>query len=179
MNPTQALISAIERDLGGIAVVWCPDLGLRDWLVDEVEGLAGPSAAPFRTASVDEAIKTPNRMALLVPSDERAMIDELEGRRDQLLADPPRTQPVVLFLLRDGDGRIALAKAPSLSSWVRGSDVDPDRIAEVDVKADRARFEAEVGRSVEDWLADWRAGTIAHDGQSFARAYWAALLERS
>lgn len=178
MNPTQALISAIERDLGGVAVIWCPDLGLRDWLVDEVEGLAGPRPAPLRTASVDEAIKTPDRMALLVPNDEQAVVEELEGRRDQLLADPPRTQPVVLFLLRDGDGRVALAKAPSLSSWVRGSDVDPDRIAEVDVNADRARFEAEVGRSVEDWLADWRAGTIAHDGQSFARAYWSSLLER-
>lgn len=178
MNPTQALISAIERDLGGVAVIWCPDLGLRDWLVDEVVGLAGPTAAPFRTASVDEAIETPDRMALVIPTDERAVIEELEGRRDQLLADPPRTQPVVLFLLRDGDGRVALAKAPSLSSWVRGSDVDPDRIAEVDVMAERARFEAEMGRRVEDWLADWRAGRIRRDGESFARAYWAALLER-
>ena len=40
MNPTQALISALERDLGGVAVVWCPDLGLREQLIDEVEGLA-------------------------------------------------------------------------------------------------------------------------------------------
>src|SRR5436189_4909411 len=102
MNPTQALISALERDLGGVAVIWCPDLGLRDWLLDEVEGLAPPGATPFRTASVDEAIKTPDRMALLVPDDERAVVEELEGRRDQLLA-PPRSQSVVLFLLRDGD----------------------------------------------------------------------------
>ena len=179
MNPTQALISAIERDLGGVAVVWCPDLGLRDWLVDEVAGLAGPTAAPFRTASVDEAIKTPHRMALLVPTDEPAVVEELEGRRDQLLADPPRTQPVVLFLLRDGDGRVALAKSPSLSSWVRGSDVDPDRIAEVDVASERARFQAEVGQSVEDWLVAWRAGAMPRDGETFARAYWAALLERT
>jgi hypothetical protein len=177
MNPTQALISAIERDLGGVAIVWCSDLGLRDWLVDEVAGLAGPAASPFRTASVEAAIRTPDRMALLVPTDERAVIDELEGRRDQLLADPPRTQPVVVFLLRDGDGRVALANAPGLSSWVRGSDADPDRIAEVDANADRARFEAEVGRTVEDWLAAWRAGTIPRDGKSFAHAYWAALLE--
>jgi hypothetical protein len=177
MNPTQALISAIERDLGGVAVVWCPDLGLRDWLIKEVEGLAQPNALPLRTTSVTDAIQTPHRMVLLVPQDERAVVEELEGGRDQLL-DPPRTQPVILFLLRDGDGRIALAKAPSLSSWVRGSDVDPDRIAEVDATADRARFEAEAGQSVEAWLADWRAGTIRRDGESFARAYWAALLER-
>jgi hypothetical protein len=178
MNPTQALISAIERDLGGVAVVWCPDLGLRDWLVQEVAGLAGPVAAPLRTTSVDDAINTPDRMVLLVPTDERAVVEELDGRRDQLLADPQRTQPVVLFLLRDGDGRVALAKAPSLSSWVRGSDVDPDRIAEVDVTADRARFEAETGRTVEDWLAGWRAGMLPRDGEAYARAYWAALLER-
>lgn len=178
MNATQALLSAIERDLGGVAVVWCPDLGLRDWLVDEVAGLAGPSAAPFRTASVDEAIETPHRMALLVPNDEAAVVDELEGRRDQLLADPPRTQPVILFLLRDGDGRVALAKAPSLSSWVRGSDVDPDQIAEVDAPSERARFQAEVGQSVEDWLVAWRAGDIPRNGETLARAYWAALLEQ-
>lgn len=178
MNPTQALISAIERDLGGVAIVWCPDLGLRDWLVEEVSGLAESSAAPLRVTSVDEAIQTPHRMVLLVPDDERAIVEELEGRRDQLLADPPRTQPVVLFLLRDGDGQVALAKAPSLSSWVRGSDVDPDRLAEVDVAADRARFEAEVGRSVEDWLADWRGDKIPRNGESFAHAYWAALLEQ-
>lgn len=177
MNPTQALLSAIERDLGGVAVVWCPDLGLRDWLVEEVAGLAGQSAAPLRVTSVDEAIQTRHRMVLLVPNDERTIVEELEGRREQLLADPPRTQPVVLFLLRDGEGLVALANAPGLSSWVRGSDVDPDRIAEVDVRADRAQFEAEVGQSVENWLADWRAGMIPRDGKSFAHAYWAALLE--
>jgi hypothetical protein len=175
-NPTQALISAIERDLGGVAVVWCPDLGLRDWLIKEVEGLAQPDARPIRTASVVEAIQTPDRMVLLVPQDERAVVEDLDGCRDQLIA-PQRTQPVILFLLRVGDGHEALARAPSLSSWIHGSDVDPDQIAEVDVTADRARFEAEVGQSVEDWLADWRAGRIRHDGAAFARAYWAALLE--
>lgn len=179
MNPTQALISAIERDVGGVAVVWCPDLGLREWLINEVEGLASADAHPMRTTSVAEAIETPHRMVLLVPQDERIAVEDLEGCRDQLLADPQRTQPVVLFLLRDGDGRLALAKAPSLSSWVRGSDVDPDRLAEVDVMVDRPQFEAEVGRSVEDWLADWRAGLIPRDGAAFARAYWAELLERS
>ena len=179
MNPTQALISAIERDVGGVAVVWCPDLGLREWLITEVEGLASADSHPLRTASIAEAIQTPHRMVLLVPQDERAVVEDLEGCRDQLLADPQRTQPVVLFLLRDGDGRLALARAPSLSSWVRGSDVDPDGLAEVDVEADRSRFEAEVGRSVEDWLADWRAGRLPREGTAFARAYWAQLLERS
>lgn len=179
MNPTLALISAIERDLGGISVVWCPDLGLRDWLVDEVTGLARPDAQPLRTASVGEAIATPNRMILLVPQNEQAVVEEMDGRRDQFLSDPPRTQPVVLFLLRDGDGRVALANSPSLSSWIRGSDVDPEQLAEVDVAADRDSFEADVGVTVERWLADWRAGALERTGENYARAYWASLLERS
>jgi hypothetical protein len=153
MNPTQALISAMERDPGGVAVVWCPDLGLRDSLIAEVEGLARSDAQPLRTASVTDAIRAPDRLVLLVPRDERAVVEDLDGSRDQLLAKE-RTMPVILFLLRNGDGREALARAPSLSSWVRGSDVDPDELAEIDVAADRARFEAEVGQSVNDWLAD-------------------------
>jgi hypothetical protein len=171
------LISAIERDLGGIAVVWYPDFGLRDWLVDEVAGLAAPNAHPFQTASVDEAIRAPNRMALLVPDDERAVVEELDGRRDQLL-EPVRTQPVILFLLRNGDGCNELARSPSLSSWIRGSDVDPEQSAEVDATAERARFYEEAGQSVEDWLTAWRAGDIPRDGATLARAYWAALLEK-
>lgn len=177
-NPTQALITAIEGNVGGVAVVRYPDLGLRDWTIREVEGLAGPDAQLLRTASVDEAIRNPRRLVLLVPQDERAVVEDLDGSRDRLL-DPPRTQPVILFLLRHGDGSDALAKAPSLTSWVLGSrEVDPDKLAEVNVPADRARFAAEVGRSVEDWLTDWRAERIPRDGTNFARAYWAALLEQ-
>jgi len=178
MTPTQALLSAIERDVGGVAVVWCPDLGLRDWLIEEVAGLAALGASPLQVSSVDDALGAPHRMVLLVPNNERAVVEELEGRRDQLL-DPARTQPVVLFLMRDGDGREELARSPSLSSWIRGSDVDPDQLAEIDAEPAHAQFERETGRSVEDWLRDWRAGAIAQTGETFARAYWAALLERS
>lgn len=177
MNSTQQLLSAIERDVGGVAVVWCPDFGLRDWLADEVAGLAAPDATPFRTTSVDEAIRMRDRMVLLIPDNERAAVEELDGCRDQLL-EPTRTQPVILFLLRDGDGRHELAKSPSLSSWIRGSDVDPERTAEIDVTAERARFQAEAGMSVEDWLVEWRAGAIPRDSETLARAYWAALLEQ-
>jgi hypothetical protein len=175
-NPTQALMSAMARDPGGVAVVWCPDLDLRDWLIAEVEGLARPDARPISTASVSDAVEARDRMVLLVPRNERAVVEQLEGCRDQLL-EGMRTQPVILFLLRDGDGRVALADAPGLSSWVRGSDVDPHKLAEIDVVADRARFEAETGQSVYDWLAEWRAGRIPRNGKTFGQAYWAALLE--
>jgi hypothetical protein len=170
----------MERDRGGVAVVWYPDLGLREWLVDEVAGLADSDAAPLRTSDVEEAIRNPQRMALLLPSlsDEEAVVDDLEGCRDRLLADPARSQPVILFLLRDGSGRDALARAPSLSSWVRGSDADPEQLAEVDVAVERARFETETGKTVEDWLATWRAEQIPRNGETFTRAYWAALLEQ-
>jgi hypothetical protein len=40
-------------------------------------------------------------MALLVPDDERLAVEELEGRRDQLLSEPARTQPVILFHLEN------------------------------------------------------------------------------
>lgn len=177
MNSTQVLLTALQREIGGIAVVWCGDFGLRDWLVEEVAGLAASDAAPLRTASVDEAVRTPHRLVLLIPADEAAAIEELDGRRDQFL-DPARTQPVVVFLLRDGAGQVALANAPSLASWVRGSDVDPDLLAEVDAPSERARFEAEVGQSVEAWLDRWRAEEIQRSGESFTRAYWAMLLEQ-
>ena len=44
---TEVLQSALQRDDGGIAVVWCPDLGLRDWLVSEVDSLAPTGARPL------------------------------------------------------------------------------------------------------------------------------------
>ena len=60
---------------------------------------------------------------------------------------------MVLFLLRDGDGRRALAKeAPSLWSWATGSDSDPEALAEIDPAAERAAFEAQHGVTPEDWV---------------------------
>ena len=176
LTPTQELLSAIERDRGGIAIVRCPDLGLRDWLIDETRGLAGLGAKPVIVRSVAEALAVPDQLALLVPSDERELMDDLEGCRDLFLA-PARSQPVVVFLIRDGDGARRLPFLPSLASWVRGSDVDPEKLAEIDVVAERERFEAEAGESVEAWLERWRAGRIEQTGQQSARAYWAAMLE--
>lgn len=176
LTPTQELLSAIRRDGGGIAIVWCPDLGLRDWLVDETRGLSDPGANPVIVHSVAEALAVPAQLALLVPSDERDLMDDLEGSRDQFL-EPARSQPVVVFLIRDGDGADLLPSLPSLASWVRGSDVDPEKLAEIDVVAERARFEAEVGEPVEKWLRRWREGREPRTGEAYARAYWAAMLE--
>jgi hypothetical protein len=179
-DPIQTLLSALERDEGGIALVWCPDLGLRDWLVAEVESLAPEGSEPFRTASVEEAIDAPNRLALVVPDDERTTVLDLDGSRDRLRSEErPRTQPVVLFLLRDGDGRQALAtEAISLSSWVGGSDADPEALAEIDVMAERERFHGENGKTPEQWLQDWRTQGSPKTSELFGVAYRAMLLER-
>ncbi len=167
---TESLLSAIERDIGGIAIIWCPDLGLRDWLITQVESLAPSAARPFRTDSVEEAIAAPDRMALLVPRDEKETVLELDGSRDRLRGvDTPRTQPVVVFLARNGDGARALAEnAPSLASWVRGCDADPEELASVDVPAERHRFTERTGKTPEEWLDSWSSGTSPRTGEAYA-----------
>jgi hypothetical protein len=178
-DPIGALAAALQRDEGGLAIVWCPDLGLRDWLAGQVESLAPTGTVPLRVSGVEEAIAAPDRMVLLLPLDERAVVLDLDASRDRLL-EPRRTCPVVLFLLREGDGQRALAEdAPSLWSWAMGSDPDPEAIAEIDPAAERTSFEAEHGATPEAWLGRWRAGAIPHDAQGFSTAYRAMLLEGS
>ena len=58
-DPVQAMINAIERDRGGVAIVWYPDLGLRDWLVGEVESLAPAGSHPVRKVDVESALAAP------------------------------------------------------------------------------------------------------------------------
>lgn len=176
-DPVQAMINAIERDKGGVAIVWCPDLGLRDWLVGEVESVAGAGANPVRLEDVEAALAEPSRMVLLVPRNERAVVLDLDGSRDRLL-DAQRSQPVVLFLTRDGDGRRALAaEAMSLASWVGGSDADPDALAQVDANAERDAFQRELGTTPETWLEQWRRGSRPRTSENFRTAYRAMLLE--
>jgi len=154
-DPIQALMTAMERDLGGVAVVWCPDLGLREWLVGEVESLAPAGSDPAVVDGVEAALAQPKRLMLLVPGNDREVVLDLDASRDRLRSeDAPRTQPIVLFLLRNGDGEKALAtEAISLASWVSGSDADPDALAQVDARAEREAFEHEVGTTPEEWLA--------------------------
>lgn len=178
-DPIGSLTGALQRDKGGLAIVWCPDLGLRDWLIGEVESLAPRGARPIRVSSAEEAIGAPDRMVLLVPQDEREVVLDLDALRDQLL-EHDRTFPVVLFLLRDGDGQRALAEdAPSLWSWAAGSDADPEAIAEIDLVVERAAFETRHGATPEAWLARWRAEEIARSAENLSAAYRAMLLEGS
>lgn len=175
-NPVASIANALERNGDGIVVVYYPDFGVRDWLVGEVESIAGAEDS-VHTDSVREAHAHPEALVLLLPVNERAAVEELEGMRDRFL-EPKRAHPVVLFLLRDGDGARALREAPSLASWIRGSDPDPERLSEVDVEAERRAFEAEVGASPEEWLARWRAGNVPMEARTMMLSYRAALLER-
>ncbi|MEO8900011.1 MAG: hypothetical protein ABI488_00445 [Polyangiaceae bacterium] len=170
------MINAIERDKGGVAIMWCPDLGLREWLVGEVESVAGADTNPVRKENVEAALAEPTRLVLLVPRDERSVVLDLDASRDRLLE--MRTQPIVLFLVRNSDGQRALAEeAMSLASWVGGSDADPESLAEVDPKAEREAFVREIGKSPEAWLKEWRDASLPHSAANFRTAYRAMLLE--
>jgi hypothetical protein len=177
-DPIQSLLTAIERDEGGIAIVWCPDSGLRDWLVDEVESLAPAGIECFRTSTVEAALTEPNGLVLLVPNNERDVVLNLDGSRDRLRNEErPRTQPIVLFLLRGGDGQEALAKeAIALGSWVGGSDTDPEELSQIDLTAEREIFEGREQLTPEVWLARWRSGQLPRTSANFRIAYRASLL---
>ena len=173
----QSLAGALQRDWGGLTIVFCPDLRLRDALAEEVESLAPSEARTFRTSDVQAALQAHDRLVMLLPENERDVVLDLDGCREQAL-NPPRTQPIVLFLLRDGDGSNALATdAPSIWSWASGNDVDPERLAEIDVEKERESFEELTGRTPEKWLSSWRDGTGPRADVDYALAARAMLLE--
>ena len=148
-------IRLVLRERGGVVVIWYPDLEVRDLLIREVAGLLV--------------------FDVLTPDDEAQAVRELDGCEGSL-TDPGREHPAVLFLRRDGNGRTALARSPGLSSLVRGRDVDPEKIAEIDTLLERAKFIENTGNSPEDWLVAWHAGEICRNGDSLCRSYLAAML---
>lgn len=177
-NAIESLLNAVDRDPGGVAIVLCPDFGLRDWLVEQVENLVPQQAHTLRVTDVEAALAEPKRLVLLVPKDERESVLDLDANRDRILQEPGRVQPIVLFLLRDGDGERALAnEAPSLRSWVSGSDADPEKLAEIDPSKERAAFAAKYGMNPEAWLAQWRSGALPESALNFRTAHEAILLE--
>ena len=148
----------------------------------DVEGdqvVAAHARGPtVRVADVEGALREPNRIALLIPANEKEVVLDLDGSRERILA-PRRTQPIVLFLIRGGDGQRTLAQhAPSLRSWLSGSDADPERLAEVDPEEERVAFVAATGKSPEDFLVLWRSGQLADTSANLGCAYRAILLER-
>lgn len=173
----EGILSTIQRDPTGVGLIWCPDFELRDWLVDEVESVAPKGSQPFRVSDVASALVEPTRMVLLVPTNEAETVRDLDANRDRL--EQGRSQPVVLFLLRHGDGeRVLASEALNLRSWLRGSDADPDALAEVDVPKERAAFEARHGVAPAVWLAQWRSGALPNTGENLCISYDAQLLER-
>jgi len=175
----ESLLNAVERDPGGVAIVLCPDFGLRDWLCEQVDGLMPDGVDTVRVGEVEAALAEPTRLVLLVPNNEREVVLDLDANRDRILQEPGRSQPIVLFLMRDGDGMHALAReAPSLRSWIGGSDADPERLAEISVPTERAAFEQKHGLKPEAWLAQWRCGSLPRSGQSYRTAYDALLIEK-
>lgn len=177
-NAVQSLFNAIDREVGGVAVIRCPDLGLREWLVEQVESLVPDAARARRVTDVEAALREPNRLVLLIPQNERDAVLDLDASRDRILEGPARTQPIVLFLLRDGDGEQALAsEAPSIRSWVSGSEADPEALAEIDIEKGREAFDAEHHLTPEAWLERWRSGALPMTGANFRTAFDASLLE--
>lgn len=174
-DPIEGSLSAIERAADGFVIVWYPNFELQEWLVGEAESVAPHGSNPLRTSSLEEALTTKERLVLLVPENEREIVLALDAQRDSLIG---RRFPIVLFLLRDVDGQRALAKdAPSLAHWVRGNDVDPEELAEIDPVTELASFENEHHLSPEAWLEKWRSGAFAQTGQNIRTSYRAMLLE--
>lgn len=176
-DPIEALLGALDRDPGGIALVWSPlDFGIRDWLVSQVASLA-PERSPLTVSTVDEALAAPDRLALLVPRNEREVVEDLDACRERIRSEEhPRTQPIVLFLFRGTEAQQALASAASLRSLVGGSDPDPEALAEVDVPRERAEFQRRTGVTPEDWLRGWEDESRPRTAEAYALAAWAKLL---
>ncbi|MCA9627417.1 MAG: hypothetical protein KC766_07115, partial [Myxococcales bacterium] len=132
-----------------------------------------------RRTDVESALQENDALVLLIPENEREAVLELDGSRDRILGnDPRRTTPIVLFLLREGDGEQALAsEAPSLRSWIGGSDTDPEALAEVDVEVERRAFREQHGETPDVWLARWRAGAVPTTAAHLRTAFDASLLE--
>ncbi|MCB9531336.1 MAG: hypothetical protein H6700_06190 [Myxococcales bacterium] len=182
-NAVEVMLNALDREAGGVAIIWCPDFGLRDWLVGQVESLVSEEARPVRLSDVEAALTEPERLVLLVPHNEREVVLDLDGSRDRTLENPRRSQPIVLFLLRGGDGAHALAAdAPSLRSWVSGSDPDPEALAEapseVDLDTERQKFFARTHRTPEEWLRNWRAANVVRNAENYSLAVLADFLVR-
>ncbi len=143
--------------------------------IADVLGIAPADADPMTVETYEAALAAPTRLVLLLPRDEVAAVLEMDGGRDRILS-PARAQPVLLFLLRGGDGdRTLHTDATSLRSFVQGSEADPDLADTADPQAERAAFAEENAASPEIWLSRWADGEIAPSAAAYrtaVRARW-------
>jgi hypothetical protein len=172
-DASSALWKALRSD-NPIIVVLYEDMGLREALVSEMEALLPSGCKVQRSSDVREAFRTPDVFLFLAPPDERQALMALDGRRDALL---DRRAPIVLLLLRDGEGVRSLSDVPGLASWVQGNEVDPYTLQQIDWRQERESFERQTGLSPEGWLEAYRAGRIPDTLENGLLATHAGLLE--
>lgn len=175
-NPTASLASALDRDTAAFVVVYYAEDEARERIMAEVDSLVSPSTPRLVTDDIDAALTHPDTLVFLLPNDEQDAVLTLDGMREHF-TQPPRRQPVVLFLLRDGSGPRALPHAAGFASWIRGQELDPDREAEIEPEVERAAFMKRTGKLPEAWLADWRAAGEPLNAETIALSFRAKFLE--
>ncbi|MEP7122076.1 MAG: hypothetical protein ABJE95_14250 [Byssovorax sp.] len=159
-----------------VAVVFYQSPSAREEILELATILAPAERQYRRTANVHDAFSEEDMILFLTPEDEQRAVLTLDGRREALRN---RTAPVVLFLMSGGDGEKRLRNdAAGLESWLRGMEYDPERLAPIDVEAERARFAEKTGLLPEDWLIRWRGGSIADTTENNFLSHHAALLEQ-
>jgi len=172
-DASSALWQALQSG-NPIIVVLYEDADLREDLVSEMEALLPLGRKAQRSSDVTDVFTTLDVFLFLTPVDERQSLLVLDGRREALL---DRRAPVILLLLRDGEGVRSLSEVPGLASWLQGNEIDPYSLQQIDWKQERATFERQTGMSPEGWLEAYRAGRIPDTLENGLLATQAGLLE--
>ncbi len=167
------IANALEREPGGIVVIYYRDRDALEWVLSDVRAVSGQPGVLVST--VDEAIAHHDALVFLDGPNGAGLVRELAEKRDRVL-EPPRQFPLVLFLLRGGSGTEELKFQPALASAVRGSDIDPDEASTIDVASGRSQFEAQTGVTPEAWLAEHQDETARTNAETLALYYRARLL---
>ena len=157
-----------------IVVILYEDAELREQLISEMELLAPEGRRIRRIRDVEEAFQDLDSILFLTPGDERKALRVLDGKREAMVE---RTTPLVVFLVRDGDGARGLDSAPGLASWVQGKVIDPHRLEQIDLKSERERFHQETKLWPEEWLAQYRSGILPDTLENALMSCHAGLLE--
>lgn len=89
-DPIGELSNALETGRSGILIVWYPDGGLRDEIVDEVASLL--PEPPAYVTSAEDAILRPAEVVFVLAADEALAVEDLDGGRDRTL-EPRRSGP--------------------------------------------------------------------------------------